>query len=59
MWFARGRTVRVEVIGAGPRPVQMDGELAGETPFEARLVPGALSVLVDPATVPGGAFFHG
>jgi diacylglycerol kinase family enzyme len=44
----------VEVLNAPPRPVQLDGELAGTTPFEARVVPGALTVIVDPATVPGG-----
>ncbi|MGH7701100.1 MAG: diacylglycerol/lipid kinase family protein, partial [Gemmatimonadales bacterium] len=52
VWAARGRTVRVEVRGHPPRPVQLDGEPAGETPFEARLVAGALSVLADPAAVP-------
>lgn len=43
---ARGRVIRVEPEGA-PWPVQLDGEAAGETPFEARLLPGALAVLVD------------
>src|SRR5436309_2251918 len=28
------------------RPVQLDGEVTGTTPFEARLLPGALAVLV-------------
>jgi diacylglycerol kinase family enzyme len=51
VWFGRGRSVRVEVIDGAQQPVQLDGELSGETPFEARLVPGALSVLVDPARV--------
>jgi diacylglycerol kinase family enzyme len=32
--------------------VQLDGEVCGVTPFEAKLIPGALSVLVDPARVP-------
>ena len=59
IWFGRGRTVRVEVIEGPPRPVQMDGEPAGQTPFEARLVPRALSVLVDPATARGGIGSHG
>lgn len=59
IWFGRGRTVRVEVIEGAPRPVQMDGELVGHTPFEARLVPRALSVLVDPATARGGIGSHG
>jgi len=49
VWWARGRTVRVEVPEGAQRPVQLDGEVTGETPFEARLLPGALSVLVGPA----------
>ena len=49
IWWGRGRTVRVEVPDGAPRPVQLDGEVTGETPFEARLLPGALSVLVGPA----------
>jgi len=47
VWFARGRTVRVELAAPPPRPVQLDGEPTGTTPFEARLVPGALTVLVE------------
>ncbi len=47
VWFARGRTVRVELAAHPPRPVQLDGEPTGTTPFEARLMPGALSVLVE------------
>jgi diacylglycerol kinase (ATP) len=46
VWWGRGRTVRVEVVDGEPRPVQLDGEVTGATPFEARLLPGALSVLV-------------
>jgi diacylglycerol kinase family enzyme len=38
--------IKVEVEGE-PRPVQLDGESLGETPFEARVVPGALAVLKD------------
>jgi len=49
VWWGRGRTIRVEVIGAQPRPVQLDGEVVGSTPFETTLLPGALTVLVDPA----------
>ena len=41
---ARGRHVTVETDP--PRPVQFDGELGGETPFTAELLPGALKVLV-------------
>jgi len=48
-WWGRGRTIRVEVISAPPRPVQLDGEVVGDTPFETRVLPGALTVLVDPA----------
>ncbi len=43
---AGGRVIRVEVEGA-PWPVQLDGEATGETPFEARVLPGALAVLVN------------
>lgn len=46
VWWARGRTIRVEVPADAPRPVQLDGEVTGTTPFEARLLSGALTVLV-------------
>jgi len=46
VWWGRGRSVRVEVPEGVPRLVQLDGELTGTTPFEARLLPGALAVLV-------------
>ena len=42
--FARGREIRVEA--AQPEPVQLDGEAAGETPFTATVVPGAINVVV-------------
>ncbi len=45
LWIARGRAVRVETLAGPPRPVQLDGDAAGETPFEARILPGALQVL--------------
>ena len=48
VWRGRGRTVRVEILSGPPDPVQMDGEIVGETPFEARLLPAALTVLVGP-----------
>src|SRR6266850_4907908 len=48
VWWARGRSVRVEVTEGAPRPVQLDGEVTGTTPFEVRLLPGALAVLVGP-----------
>jgi diacylglycerol kinase (ATP) len=46
VWWGRGRAVRVEVLDGPPEPVQVDGEVVGGTPFEARLLPGALQVLV-------------
>ena len=49
VWWGRGKTIRVEVVGDTPRRVQLDGEVVGDTPFEARILPGALTVLVDPA----------
>src|SRR6185312_7809647 len=52
LWFGRGRSVRVETLNGDARRVQLDGEVCGVTPFEAKLVPGALSVIVDPARVP-------
>lgn len=48
VWWARGRTIRVEVPAGTERPVQLDGEVTGTTPFEVRLLPDALSVLVGP-----------
>ena len=59
IWSARGRRIKVEVLDAPPQPVQLDGELAGVTPFEVELVPRALTVIVDPATVPGGVSSNG
>ena len=50
LWFARGRVVHVAALEGPPRPIQLDGELWGDTPFEARLVPAALPVIVDPET---------
>jgi len=44
--------VRVEVLEGSPRPMQLDGEPCGDAPFEARLLPAALSVIVDPDTAP-------
>lgn len=45
IFTARGREIRIETMD-GPRPVQLDGEAAGSTPFETRVLPGALAVLV-------------
>jgi diacylglycerol kinase (ATP) len=52
--IVRGRTVRIDMEAGPPAPTQLDGEVVGTTPLEARIVPGALTVLVDPDTVPGG-----
>ena len=57
--FARGRSFRIEVIGGPPLGVQLDGEVVGTTPFEVRLLPGALRVLADPEKVLGGAAARG
>ena len=46
IFTARGRVIRVDAEGAA-RPVQLDGEASGTTPFEARVLPGVLAVLVD------------
>jgi YegS/Rv2252/BmrU family lipid kinase len=54
LWFGRGRVVRVDVLEGPPRPMQLDGEPWGDAPFEARLVPAALPVIVDPETAPLG-----
>jgi len=54
LWFGRGRVVRVEVLEGPARPMQLDGEPAGDAPFEAHLIPGALTVIVDPRTAPLG-----
>lgn len=48
VWWARGRVVTVEVMDDAARPVQLDGEVTGTTPFEARVLPRALAVLVGP-----------
>src|SRR5437763_8565423 len=37
LWFGRGRVVRVEVLDGAARPMQLDGEPWGDTPFEACL----------------------
>lgn len=44
LWFARGERVSVET--EAPRPVQVDGELIGETPVDAEIVPSAIEVMV-------------
>jgi diacylglycerol kinase family enzyme len=40
----QGRQITIEVDP--PQPVQIDGEMAGETPVSAGIMPGALKVLV-------------
>lgn len=42
--YARGRSVTVE--STPPRPIQLDGEPAGSTPFTAEVMPGAIRVMV-------------
>jgi YegS/Rv2252/BmrU family lipid kinase len=55
VWRGRGRTIRVELVDGPPRLVQLDGEPTGTTPFDVRVLPRALTVLVDPARSPKGA----
>ncbi|HTR21259.1 MAG TPA: diacylglycerol kinase family protein [Gemmatimonadales bacterium] len=59
LWFGRGSQVQLEVLDGPAQPTQLDGEVVGETPLEARLLPHALTILVDPDTVPGGTGLHG
>jgi diacylglycerol kinase (ATP) len=42
--YARGEEVTIATPD-GPEPVQLDGESAGETPFTATVVPGAIRVM--------------
>lgn len=42
--FARGQEITVETEPV--EPVQLDGEPGGETPFTAKVVPGAVNVIV-------------
>jgi len=52
--IVRGEVVRIDVDTGPAAPTQLDGDVEGTTPLEARIVPRALTVLVDPDTVPGG-----
>lgn len=52
VWFARGRSIRIEVEGP-PLSTQLDGDVVGTTPLHIRVLPGALTVFVDPKTTPG------
>jgi diacylglycerol kinase family enzyme len=49
---ARGRDIVIETDRV--RPVQMDGELAGVTPFETHVLQGAIDVLVPVSVRPEG-----
>lgn len=42
---ARGREIAVRTTGDEEQPVQLDGDPGGQTPFEVKVVPGAVSVL--------------
>lgn len=42
--YLRGREISVETLE--PRPVQLDGDAAGETPFDIRVVPGAIRIML-------------
>ncbi len=43
--YARGEEIAISTP-EGPEPVQLDGEPAGETPFTASVVPGAIRIMV-------------
>lgn len=45
LWVARGRVVDIATLGEIARPVELDGDMAGETPVTARLLPHALQVV--------------
>lgn len=45
LWFARGQRVTVETDA--PQAVQLDGEVTGETPFTAQIVPAAIDIMVE------------
>jgi len=59
LWMSRGRAIRVAPAPGVTRLVQLDGEVVGTTPFEARILPHALTVLVDPATASSASPFPG
>ncbi len=42
--FFSGKTVTIET--ESPRPVQLDGEICGNTPFTAEIVPAAINIVV-------------
>jgi YegS/Rv2252/BmrU family lipid kinase len=52
VWFARGRSIRIEVEGT-PLPTQLDGDVVGTTPLDISVLPGALTVFVDPKSTLG------
>lgn len=52
VWRGRGRAVRIATEAEPAMPAQLDGELVGGTPLDVQVLPGALRVLVDLATVP-------
>jgi diacylglycerol kinase family enzyme len=45
LWVARGRVVEIATLEPPVRPVELDGDAAGETPVTARLLPHALQVM--------------
>ncbi len=44
LWYARGQEITLECDSV--QPVQLDGEPGGHSPFTARVVPGAINVLL-------------
>ncbi len=52
IFFARGRSIRVETEPAGAFEFNVDGELVGNGPAEFSVVPRALKVIVGPGYAP-------
>ncbi len=43
--YARGREIAIRTADGSVQPVQLDGDAGGETPFTARIVPGAIEIM--------------
>lgn len=50
VWSARGREIGVALASGPQQPMEMDGDPAGDTPFVARIVPGAVRILTPNST---------
>jgi diacylglycerol kinase (ATP) len=50
----RARSVKLGAGAGRPVPIQVDGELAGQTPATIEIVPDALTILLPPGYAPRG-----